>query len=78
MAKCSAAKELVSAYIASVAVAAHMAAVPGAFVELKKAMEARLEVIAAPLEKLHADKALESRLGALGAPPIRAFREPAL
>lgn len=66
MAKCAAAKALFLGYLGSVAAAAHMAAAPRAFAELKKAMEARLEVIAAPLERLYEEERLGARLGALG------------
>ena len=40
MAKCAAVKTLFLGYLGSVAAAAHMAAAPRAFAELKKAMEA--------------------------------------
>ena len=66
MAKCAAVKALFLGYLGSVAAAAHMAAAPRAFAELKKAMEARLEVIAAPLERLYEEERLGARLGALG------------
>ena len=66
MAKCAAVKTLFLGYLGSVAAAAHMAAAPRAFAELKKAMEARLEVIAAPLERLYEEERLGARLGALG------------
>ena len=66
MAKCAAVKALFLGYLGSVAAAAHMAAAPRAFAELKKAMEARLEVIAAPLERLYEEDRLGARLGALG------------
>ena len=66
MAKCAAAKALFLGYLGSVAAVAHMAAAPRAFAELKKAMEARLEVIAAPLERLYEEERLGARLGALG------------
>jgi hypothetical protein len=66
VAKCAAAKALFLGYLGSVAAAAHMAAAPRAFAELKKAMEARLEVIAAPLERLYEEERLGARLGALG------------
>lgn len=66
MAKCAAAKALFLGYLGSVAAAAHLAAAPRAFAELKKAMEARLEVIAAPLERLYEEERLGARLGALG------------
>ena len=66
MAKCAAVKALFLGYLGSVAAAAHMAAAPRAFAELKKAMKARLEVIAAPLERLYEEEQLGSRLGALG------------
>lgn len=66
MAKSAAAKALFLGYLGSVAAAAHMAAAPRAFAELKKAMEARLEVIAAPLERLYEEERLGARLGALG------------
>ena len=66
MSKCAAAKALFLGYLGSVAAAAYMAAAPRAFAELKKAMEARLDVIAAPLERLYEEKRLGARLGALG------------
>ena len=66
MAKCAAVKALFLGYLGSVAAAAHMAAAPRAFAELKEAMEARLEVIAAPLERLYEEERLGARLGALG------------
>jgi len=66
VAKCAAVKALFLGYLGSVAAAAHMAAAPRAFAELKKAMEARLEVIAAPLERLYEEEGLGARLGALG------------
>ena len=66
MAKCAAVKALFLGYLGSVAAAAHMAAAPRAFAELKKAMEARLEVIAAPLERLYEEERLGARLAALG------------
>ena len=66
MAKCAAVKTLFLGYLGSVAATAHMAAAPRAFAELKKAMEARLEVIAAPLERLYEEQGLGARLGALG------------
>ena len=66
MAKCAAVKALFLGYLGSVAAAAHMAAAPRAFAELKEAMEARLEVIAAPLERLYKEEGLGARLGALG------------
>ena len=65
MAKCAAAKALFLGYLGSVAAAAHMAAAPRAFAELKKAMEARLEVIAAPLERLYEEERLVARLESL-------------
>ena len=66
MAKCAAVKALFLGYLGSVAAAAYMAAAPRAFAELKEAMEARLEVIAAPLERLYEEERLGARLGALG------------
>ena len=66
MAKCAAVKTLFLGYLGSVAAAAHLAAAPRAFTELKEAMEARLEVIAAPLERLYKEEQLGARLGALG------------
>ena len=52
MAKCAAVKALFLGYLGSVAAAAHMAAAPRASAELKEAVEARLEMIAAPLGSL--------------------------
>ena len=66
MAKCAAVKTLFLGYLGSVAAAAHLAAAPRAFDELKAAMVARLEVIAAPLERLYKEERLGARLGALG------------
>ena len=66
VAKCAAVKALFLGHLGSVAAAAHMATAPRAFAELKKAMEARLEVIAAPLERLYEEERLGARLGALG------------
>ena len=66
MAKCAAVKTLFLGYLGSVAAAAHLAAAPRAFDELKEAMKARLEVIAAPLERLYKEERLGARLGALG------------
>ena len=66
MAKCAAVKTLFLGYLGSVAAAAHLAAAPRAFTELKEAMKARLEVIAAPLERLYTEEGLGARLGALG------------
>ena len=63
---CAAAKTLFLGYLGSVAAAAHLAAAPRAFAELKAAMEARLEVIAAPLERLYKEERLGALLGALG------------
>ena len=67
MAKCDAVKALFLGYLGSVAAAAHMAAAPRAFAELKEAMAARLEVIAAPLERLYEEERLGERLGGMGA-----------
>ena len=66
VAKCAAVKTLFLGYLGSVAAAAHLAAAPRAFTELKEAMKARLEVIAAPLERLYKEERLGARLGALG------------
>ena len=66
VAKCAAVKTLFLGYLGSVAAAAHLAAAPRAFDELKAAMVARLEVIAAPLERLYKEERLGARLGALG------------
>ena len=66
MAKCAAVKTLFLGYLGSVAAAAHLAAAPRAFTELKEAMMARLEVIAAPLERLYKEERLGARLGELG------------
>ena len=65
VAKCAPVKELVKSYIGSVAAAAHMRT-PHAFDALKAAMQARLEVIAAPLERLYVEERLGERLAALG------------
>ena len=66
VAKCAAVKTLFLGYLGSVAAAAHLAAAPRAFTELKAAMMARLDVIAAPLERLYKEERLGARLGALG------------
>ena len=66
MAKCAAVKTLFLGYLGSVAAAAHLAAAPRAFGELKAVMDARLAVIAAPLERLYKEEGLGARLGALG------------
>ena len=49
------------------ALAAHMAKAPSAFMELKAAMAQRLEVIAAPLQRVYEEERLGERLGELGA-----------
>ena len=66
VAKCAAVKTLFLGYLGSVAAAAHLAAAPRAFDELKAAMVARLEVIASPLERLYEEERLGALLGALG------------
>ena len=58
VAMCAAVKSLFVGYLSSVASAAHLAAAPSAFDELKQVMESRLEVIAAPLERLYAEERL--------------------
>ena len=61
-----AAKQLVLAYLGSIAASAHMTAAAGAFDALKAAMQARLKVIAAPLERLYVEERLGERLATLG------------
>ena len=70
MARCDAVKALFLGYLGSVAAAAHMAAAPRAFAELKQAMAARLEVIAAPLERLYKEETCPLQV-ARGPPPVR-------
>ena len=68
VAMCAAVKSLFVGYLSSVASAAHLAAAPSAFDELKQVMESRLEVIAAPLERLYAEERLvrvRVRLGSM-------------